>query len=197
MMDKEEMIEWGGDRVISKAAYQNALKEYYKTHKTDGVVPLTYDGKVIGRVYTPDGDIERLTMEITTDEGRKIIYGIMNQPIGISARKIGSILEDGTVDDSHLFTEFSFLKKTTDNYNVMHSDYQQKLFYEIVDMKHRMQGLARFVQNDFDRMMKDGATTKDVITESIKEMNKSFDEVINELNVLREKCIAIMSYHCE
>jgi hypothetical protein len=92
MKNKEEMIELGGGRIISKTDYQNALEEYYKTHKTDGVVPLTYDGKVIGRIYTPNGDIKRMTMEITTDEGKKIIDGIMHQPIGISSRKMGNVL---------------------------------------------------------------------------------------------------------
>jgi len=118
MKDKEEMIELGGDRVISKLDYQKALEEYYKTHKTDGVVPLTYDGKVIGRVYTPDGDIKRMTVEITTDEGKKIIDGILHNPIGISSRKMGSILEDGTVDDSQPFTEFSIFKNLPDKSNI-------------------------------------------------------------------------------
>lgn len=80
--------------------------------------------------------------------------------------------------------------------DVMHSDYQQKLFHEIVGMKHRMQGLASFVQNDFDRMLEDGTTTKDGIKEAIEDMDKSFDKVVNELNTLREKCRVIMSYHC-
>lgn len=80
--------------------------------------------------------------------------------------------------------------------DVMHSDYQQKLFREIVGMKHRMQGLAGFVQNDFDRMLEDGTTSKDGIKEAIEDMDKSFDKVIKELNKLREKCRVIMSYHC-
>lgn len=80
--------------------------------------------------------------------------------------------------------------------DVMHSDYQQQLFHEIVGMKHRMQGLAVFVQNDFDRMLEDGTTTKDRIKEAIEDMDKSFDKVINEMNTLREKCKVIMSYHC-
>ena len=73
MKDDNEMIELGGGRIISKTDYKNALEEYYKTHKTDGFVPLTYDGEVIGHVYTPDGDIKKMTMEITTEEGKKII----------------------------------------------------------------------------------------------------------------------------
>ena len=80
--------------------------------------------------------------------------------------------------------------------DVMHSDYQQKLFHEIVGMKHKMQGLAGFVQNDFERMIEDGTTTKDGIKEAIEDMDKSFDKAINEMNMLREKCRVIMSYHC-
>jgi ribosome recycling factor len=80
--------------------------------------------------------------------------------------------------------------------DVMHSDYQQKIFHEIVGMKHRMQGLAGFVQNDFERMLEDGTTTKDGIKEAIEDMDKSFDKVVNEMNTLREKCRVIMSYHC-
>jgi len=80
--------------------------------------------------------------------------------------------------------------------DVMHSDYQQKVFKEIVDMKHRMQGLAGFVQCDFERMLEDGTITKDDIKEVIEDMDKSFDKTINEINTLREKCRVIMSYHC-
>lgn len=87
-------------------------------------------------------------------------------------------------------------KSKLDISDVMHSDYQQKLFHEIVDMKHKMQGLAGFVQNDFDKMLEDGTTTKDGIKEAIEDMDKSFDKVINEMNTLREKCRVIMSYHC-
>ena len=80
--------------------------------------------------------------------------------------------------------------------DVMHGDYQQKLFHEIVGMKHKMQGLAGFVQNDFDKMLEDDTTTKDGIKEAIEDMDISFDKVINEMNTLREKCRVIMSYHC-
>ncbi|NPV13048.1 MAG: hypothetical protein HPY57_14880 [Ignavibacteria bacterium] len=80
--------------------------------------------------------------------------------------------------------------------DIMHSDYQQELFHEIVGIKHRIQGLAGFVQNDFDRMLEDGTTTKDGIKEAIEDMDKSFDKVVNELNLLREKCRVIMSYYC-
>ena len=120
MKDKEEMIELGGGNVISKVDYQNALEEYYKTHKTDGIAPLTYDGKVIGRVYIADVDIKQMVMEITTDEGKKIIDDIMHQSIGVSGRKMGNILEDVIVDDPRSFIEFSILnlKNIPDNSNI-------------------------------------------------------------------------------
>lgn len=33
---------------------------------------------------------------------------------------------------------------------------QEKLFNDIIEMKHRIQNLASYVQNDFDRMLADG-----------------------------------------
>ena len=110
-VDDEEMIEFDG-MLLSKAAYKKAIEEeFYKSSKMDGIAPLTYDGKIIGRVHTPGGDIERMTVEITTDEGKKIIDGLLHQPpVGISSRKIGTVTEDGTVDESAEFTEFSILK---------------------------------------------------------------------------------------
>jgi hypothetical protein len=57
-------------------------------------------------------------MEITTDEGKRIIDEIMHQPIGITSRKMGNVLEDGTVDDSNPFTEFSILKNLPDKSNI-------------------------------------------------------------------------------
>lgn len=114
MKDKEEMISLGGGRFISKLDYQNAVEKYYKTHKISDFVPLTFEGKVIGRVC----DIKRMTIEITTDEGKKIIDGILHQPIGISSRKMGSISDNGTVDDSQPYTEFSIFKNLSDNPNI-------------------------------------------------------------------------------
>ena len=62
-------------------------------------------------------------------------------------------------------------------------------------MKHRMQGLAGYVQNDFERMLEDGTTTKETINAEIIEMDKQYDEVIAELNELREQARDIMKYH--
>lgn len=62
-------------------------------------------------------------------------------------------------------------------------------------MKHRMQGLAGYVQNDFERMLEDGTTTKKDISLAIYDMDESFDKVIAELNQLREQARDIMKYH--
>jgi len=75
--------------------------------------------------------------------------------------------------------------------------YQENLFNDIIGMKHRIQILGSFVQNDFNEMLKDGTIIKENIKEGIDEMDESFNEVINMLNKLREKCQIIMKYYCE
>ncbi len=107
MEDKEEMIELGDGRVISKTNYQNALNEFYKNNKIN-TAPLTYDGNVIGRVYSPEGDTTSMSIEILTGEGKKLINGILNQPIGVSSRKTGTILENNLIKESDTI-EFSIL----------------------------------------------------------------------------------------
>jgi hypothetical protein len=76
-------------------------------------------------------------------------------------------------------------------------NYQENLFNDIIGMKHRMQYLGGFVQNDFNEMLKDGMITKTDIKEAINEMDESFNEVIDMLNKLREKSRIIMKHYCE
>ncbi len=76
-------------------------------------------------------------------------------------------------------------------------NYQENLFHNIVNMKHRIQGLASFVQNDFNEMLEDGKITKEDIKIEIEEMDKSFDKTINEMNIFREKCRMMMSHYCD
>jgi hypothetical protein len=83
------------------------------------------------------------------------------------------------------------------NINDVFRDYQQKLFEDIIDMKYGMQRLASFVQNDFNGMLNDGVIEKDDIKTGIVDMDKSFDEKIKMLNILRERCRIIMSHCCE
>ena len=74
-------------------------------------------------------------------------------------------------------------------------EYQEELFHEIVAMQYSIQGLAGFVQNDFERMLADGTTTQEGITEAIADMDESFDRVVVKLNVLREKCREVMTHY--
>ena len=80
-------------------------------------------------------------------------------------------------------------------YGVMHREYQEKTFNAIKNMKYRMQGLAGYIQNDFERMLEDGTTTKETINAEIEEMDKQYDKVIAELNELRGQARDIMKYH--
>lgn len=77
----------------------------------------------------------------------------------------------------------------------VNGEHQEELFNEIVAMKHSIQGLAGFVQNDFERMLADGTTTPDGITEAIADMDESFDGVVSKLNTLREKCRSVMTQY--
>ena len=86
-------------------------------------------------------------------------------------------------------------EKQCDIHVVMPREYQEKTFNAIKNIKHRMQGLAGYVQNDFERMLEDGTTTKKGINLAIQDMDESFDKVIAELNVLREQARDIMNYH--
>lgn len=80
-------------------------------------------------------------------------------------------------------------------HGVMHREYQEKTFNAIMNMRHRMQSLACYLQNDFERMLEDGTTTKKEINSAIHDMDESFDRVITELNILREKSRDVMKYH--
>jgi len=88
------------------------------------------------------------------------------------------------------------MKNKGDMIDFTSSDYQGEVFGEIVNMTHKMQSLAGFVSNDFNRMLADGTITKGNIRESIYEMDEAFNRVIGELNTLREKCGLIMTHHC-
>jgi len=91
-------------------------------------------------------------------------------------------------------------KATTEKGNsfmhgVMRREHQEKTFNAINGMKHQIQGLAGYVQNDFERMIEDGNTTKKEVNLAIYDMDESFDKVITELNKLREQVRDIMKYH--
>lgn len=78
---------------------------------------------------------------------------------------------------------------------VMHREFQEKLFNEIKDMQYRIQGLAAYVQNDFERMLEDGTTNKEQINAEIAEMDEQYDKFITELNKLRKQSRDLMTFY--
>lgn len=58
---------------------------------------------------------------------------------------------------------------------------QEQLFNDIIAMKQRLQHLGAYVQNDFDRMLADGTTTKGYIGSSAFLMGKDFDQFQQDL----------------
>lgn len=78
---------------------------------------------------------------------------------------------------------------------VMHREFQEKLFNEIKAMQYRIQGLAAYIQNDFERMLEDGTTNKEHINAEITEMDEQYDKFITELNKLRKQARDLMTFH--
>ena len=71
---------------------------------------------------------------------------------------------------------------------------QKDTFESTIKMKESIQNLAGFVQNDFDLMIEDGILKEEILN-SIGEMDKTFDDVIDKLNSLREDYREILKYH--
>jgi len=88
----EKKIQYMKNRLGDHRNLRRFEAEVSMAKKTlDKMRTLTYDGKVIGNAHIPDNDITRMSVEITTDEGKKIIDGILNQTIGVSSRKIDEV----------------------------------------------------------------------------------------------------------
>lgn len=73
--------------------------------------------------------------------------------------------------------------------------YQEETFNEIVAMKYRMQMLAGFVQNDFERMLQDGMVTKEEIAVSVLDVEREFEKTKEMLDSLQEKVISIIRHY--
>lgn len=72
---------------------------------------------------------------------------------------------------------------------------QEIIFNEIINMKHDIQTLAEFIQNDFEFLLKDGYITKNEILEAINDMDDSYYRFINKVINLRQKSRKIMEYY--
>ena len=70
---------------------------------------------------------------------------------------------------------------------------QKELFDDIILMKYRIQNLASFVQNDFNRMIEDGTVDEDYIKEMLPELHETYDKVIEDLNKLRDRSEDILT----
>lgn len=73
--------------------------------------------------------------------------------------------------------------------------YQEETFNEIVAMKYRMQMLAGFVQNDFERLLQDGMVTKEEIAVSVLDVEREFEKTKEMLDFLQEKVISIIRHY--
>jgi mannitol/fructose-specific phosphotransferase system IIA component len=60
-------------------------------------------------------------------------------------------------------------------------------------MKYKIQNLASFVQNDFERMIEDGIVDENYIKNMIAELHETYDKVIEELNKLRDRSEEILT----
>lgn len=69
-------------------------------------------------------------------------------------------------------------------------NYQRMVFEEIIDMKHRMQNLASYIQNPIPK-----EANSDEILESINQLNIDYDNAINKLLELRQRSQGILMYH--
>lgn len=77
------------------------------------------------------------------------------------------------------------------------SEYQEKTFIKLQNLKYNIQSLSGYIQNDFGRMLEDGYTTKKDITSSIEDMDENFDKFIDQFNILRKEVRYIMEYYSE
>jgi hypothetical protein len=68
------------------------------------------------------------------------------------------------------------------------SQKQAQLFEDIIKVKHDIQNLAGYVQNDFDTMIKDGSVTKEEIKLGIKDVNDDFNRILMNLQILQSRC---------
>jgi len=68
---------------------------------------------------------------------------------------------------------------------------QYNIFYNIINMKYGLQSLAAYVQNDFEKV--NNITNKETIKSDIIQMNKDYDNFIEDLNVLRNRAVDFMN----
>jgi hypothetical protein len=71
----------------------------------------------------------------------------------------------------------------------MNKIYQEELFDDWKEDCHKLELLSGFVQNDLDRMLKDGMITKEDIKNSIVDFKEQYDKRIDHISELRRRII--------
>lgn len=69
---------------------------------------------------------------------------------------------------------------------------QEALFERIKVISQRVYLLNGFVQNDFTRMLDDGTITKEELIASLRDVDDSFDKVIDQLHRAKEDVLNVI-----
>ena len=72
---------------------------------------------------------------------------------------------------------------------------QGETFEDLTSMRYKMQGLASFVQNDYESLLNDGHTTKAQILETALAAASEFDKVIAELLELKQRVDRVLMHY--
>jgi len=74
---------------------------------------------------------------------------------------------------------------------------QEQLFSDIKTLSLRVDALKGFVQNDIDRLLEDGYTTRTEIVKSISEAEHFFEKCGKELESLKIRVVCLLSSYRE
>lgn len=74
---------------------------------------------------------------------------------------------------------------------------QEQLFNEIKALSLRVDTLKGFVQNDIDRLLEDGYTTRTEIIRSVSEAEHFFEKCGKELESLKIRVVCLLSSYRE
>jgi len=66
---------------------------------------------------------------------------------------------------------------------------QKELFYRFAGIGFRVKELGTFIQNDMEKMLKDGLITNEQIAENMKKFEKDCDHILEELVELKNTTI--------
>ena len=70
---------------------------------------------------------------------------------------------------------------------------QEQLFLDWNDKCNKLKDLSSFIQNDFDRLLADGYTTREEIIKQRSEFFKQYVDLVSNIDELRTKMYDLMS----